>query len=242
MAENDPHNEPDSMDELLEDLSEVDSSNGKVSLKEALYAVGRSSFGPLLAVAGIITLFPLVGDIPGVPTAMGILVMLTCGQLLFGRDHIWLPSWLLKRSVQKEKLQKAIDDSRKPARWMDHFIGSRLLLLTSPVGAYALGAGGMVVAVAMPFMEFIPLSANVAGGALLAIGLALTVRDGILALAAHILVIACVAIVLSAFLWGGDDAEQQQKGQQGETHGPSQTSISHKTNERKPKAMNHEMA
>jgi hypothetical protein len=54
-------------------------------------AVGRRSFGPLLLLAGIVLAAPGVGDIPGVPTVMGLFILLVSGQMLFDRDHFWMP-------------------------------------------------------------------------------------------------------------------------------------------------------
>ncbi|HEX3034413.1 MAG TPA: exopolysaccharide biosynthesis protein [Thermodesulfobacteriota bacterium] len=72
-----------------------------------LKLVGRRSFGPLLLVAGLVTLLPIICDIPGVPTIMGIFVLLIAGQLLFRREHLWLPCWMLNRSVPRDKLRKS---------------------------------------------------------------------------------------------------------------------------------------
>jgi len=52
-----------------------------------------------LLVAGLVMLAPIIGDIPGVPVMMGVLVVLMAGQLLFRREHLCLPRCLLKRSV-----------------------------------------------------------------------------------------------------------------------------------------------
>ncbi len=45
-----------------------------------MQAVGSRSFGPLLLVAGLVTLSP-AGDVPGVPTIMAAFVFLVAGQL-----------------------------------------------------------------------------------------------------------------------------------------------------------------
>lgn len=53
--------------------------------------IGRRSFGPLLLMAGLIILAPVVGDIPGVPSIMGVFIVLVSVQLLIGQEHFWLP-------------------------------------------------------------------------------------------------------------------------------------------------------
>ena len=70
-------------------------------------------------IAGLVTLAPLIGDIPGVPTLMAALVILSSVQLLIGRDYIWLPGWLLERRVSRVRFVKATEWMKRPARWID---------------------------------------------------------------------------------------------------------------------------
>jgi hypothetical protein len=94
------------LEQLLKRIGEAVKDQERVSLGLILEVVGHRSFGPILLVAGLIMLAPLIGDIPGVPVMMGMLVVLTAGQLLFRREHLWLPRWLLKRSVAQDKLDR----------------------------------------------------------------------------------------------------------------------------------------
>lgn len=101
-------NEVNNLDEILSKIEQANSDgNGDVSMEAILESIGRRSFGPLLLLAGLITLAPIVGDIPGVPTLMGIFVLIISGQLIFQRQYFWLPELLLNRSVSKEKITKA---------------------------------------------------------------------------------------------------------------------------------------
>src|SRR6056297_132132 len=91
-----PNMEPDirSLRQLLDTLRTIDHDHNPVNLDDILQVTGRRSFGPVLLVAGLVTLAPLIGDIPGVPTLMALLVVLVSGQLLAGRRQIWLPGFL----------------------------------------------------------------------------------------------------------------------------------------------------
>lgn len=170
--------------QLIEKITEVVEQREHISLDEVLDSMGTRSLGPLLLVAGLITLAPVIGDIPGVPTIMAILVLLIAGQLLFQREHLWLPKWLLTRSVSRQKMQKVLGWSRKPARFVDRYIHSRMPRLVEGKGQYLVALVCIAIALAMPLMEVIPFSANFAGFALAAFGLALIARDGALALVA----------------------------------------------------------
>jgi len=173
---------PSSLAQLLDRLRETTQEGGRVSMADILDTVGPRSFGALLLVAGLITLMPLVGDIPGVPTVMAVFVVLVAGQLLLRRRHLWLPEWLLDRSVEHEKLDTALDWLDRPAQFIDRWLQPRLQWFTHRAAAYPIAIACLFVAALMPIMEFIPFSANLAGAALTAFGLALITKDGLLAL------------------------------------------------------------
>lgn len=177
-------NDATNLQQLLGQIRESAGSSGQVSVNDILNGVGERSFGPVLLLAGLITLAPLIGDIPGVPTILGLMVLLTLGQLLFQRRSIWLPSWISQRSVPRAKLLKGLDWLQKPARFLDRWTGPRLVFLVDGPGLYVMTLICMLVAMAMPAMEVVPFSANGAGAALMAFGLAIVARDGLLALIA----------------------------------------------------------
>lgn len=188
-----------SLEQLLERIGEADGEGDRVSLGAIVEAVGQRSFGPLLLLAGLVTLSP-VGDIPGTPTIMAVLVLLIAGQLLFRRKHFWLPRWLLDRSVAQSKLRKAIGWLRKPARFTDRALRPRLTQLTRAGGIYAIAIVCAVIAFAMPVMEVVPFSATGAGAALTAFGLALIAEDGLLALIAFLFTALTLGVVVYTLL------------------------------------------
>ncbi|HVT45323.1 MAG TPA: exopolysaccharide biosynthesis protein [Thermoanaerobaculia bacterium] len=175
------------LEDLLDRLDQSAEENDPVTLGDLLDAIGRRSFGPLLLLAGLVVLAPVIGDIPGVPTSVAAVVFLAAIQLIFGRKHFWLPRWLLKRSISREKLSKALGWMRKPARFVDRLIRHRLGIFVEGGAVYAIAVVCIIIALTMPFMEVVPFSANIAGAALTALGLALIARDGLLALIAFVM-------------------------------------------------------
>lgn len=171
---------------LLTALRQADDGKQRIPMQAVFAAVGTRSYGPLLLLAGLITLAPLLGDIPGVPTAVGLFVIIVSVQLLAGRDHFWLPAWLLDRSVPRDRYRRALGWMRRPARVTDRILRRRLPLFTSRPAQFAAGVGCLVVGAAMPLMEFVPFSANGAGAALMAFGLSFVAKDGLLALIAFV--------------------------------------------------------
>jgi hypothetical protein len=180
------------LEQLLDRTGEAAEGEDQVSLDAILTEVGRRSFGPLLLLAGLITLAPVIGDIPGVPTIMGLIVFLVAAQLLVGREILWMPQWLLKRSVKREKLGDVQKWLRPPAKFLDRFLRPRLALFIEGSAVRIIALFCVAIAIAMPAMEVVPFSANAAGAGLTAFGLSLTAHDGLFALIAFV----CTAITI----------------------------------------------
>lgn len=186
--------------QLLDRIADTARDKDPVSVDAILQITGRRSFGTLMLLAGIITLAPLIGDIPGVPTIMGLIVLLTAIQLLLNRKKLWLPQLLLRQSVKSEKIINSIKKIYPAARFIDRYLKPRLEVLVQGFMIHVIAVICIGIAVIMPMMEFIPFSANLAGLALTAFGLSLIARDGLLALIAFIFTAAIVALVAYQFI------------------------------------------
>ena len=191
--------EPTNLEQLLDRISKAAREKGPVSVNDILNVLGRRSFGPVLLAAGLVTLAPLIGDIPGVPTIIGAVVFLMAIQLLLGRKHFWLPYWLLRRSVERDKLCKGLEWMRSSARFIDRFLRPRLTVFADDAAVYAIAVICLVIAATMPVMELVPFSANAAGIVLTIFGLSLIARDGLLALIAFVMT-AVTAVAIALYL------------------------------------------
>ncbi len=189
-----------SLEDLLQQIDKTAKSREEVSIESILQVAGRKSFGTLLLLAGIITLAPLVGDIPGVPTLMGMIVFLIAIQLLLNRKELWLPRFLLMRSIQSTRLQNSLDKLYTPAQFIDRYLKPRLTILTRGFMIYLIAFICLGIAVVMPVMEIIPFSANLAGLALTAFGLSLIARDGYLTAFALLITAGIVVGALYRFM------------------------------------------
>lgn len=193
--------EASSLLELLDQIESTADDCEEVSLDSVMDAVGRRSFGPILVLVGLIILAPVLGDIPGVPTIMALVIVLIAGQVLMQREHLWLPRWLLERNVASDKLKKAIKWLRRPARFIDRLLRPRLRHLTQEIGIQTTAILCIIIAAALPPMELVPFSANAAGIALTALGLALIANDGLLAIGATAISAATIGFVLYTVFW-----------------------------------------
>ncbi|MFO7848067.1 MAG: exopolysaccharide biosynthesis protein [Balneolaceae bacterium] len=181
---------------ILREIKVSADAGNEVSVRDILDIVGRRSFGPVLLLAGLVIIAPLIGDIPGVPTIMATIVFLVALQLLLGQKKLWLPNFLLKRSADKKKLFNAIDKLEKPSAYVDKLIKPRIRYLTNGWMIYPVALICLLISFAIPFMEFIPFSANFAGAALTAFGLSLIAKDGLLALFGYIFTISIVVFII----------------------------------------------
>lgn len=155
-------------------------SGEKVSVGMIREVAGQRAAGPMLLFPALVLVSPL-SIIPGVPTLVGISTVLIAGQIAFGRKQLWLPKWLAERclpSKHGEKLLKflkpvseKVDAVAKP-RWQ--------VIVDGPLRR--IGAGlCLMVGVVMPVMEVVPFTSTWAGVVVGTYGLAITVRDGLLA-------------------------------------------------------------
>ena len=173
---------PKTTNELLDRFKKASVDKERVSLGDLLDAVGKRSFGPLLLFAGIIMSAPGISDIPSVPTTVGIFVLIVSGQILFGRDHFWLPGWLLRRSVSSKRLLKLAASKwvRRPAAWVDKFVTERLRIFAGPKSSYIVALITTILALIAPITELVPLSGVGVGAAILCFGISLIAHDGLM--------------------------------------------------------------
>ncbi|SFR63478.1 Uncharacterized conserved protein [Marinobacter daqiaonensis] len=186
----------DSLEAVLDRLRRSRGNRDQVKVEDVLDAAGTRSFGPVVVLAGLVVLAPLIGDIPGVPTVMSLLIMLTIGQRLFRRERIWLPRWLSQRRMSRARFEKGLGWMYRPARFIDRFTGPRLTVLMTNGGNILLTSACLLVAMMLPVMELVPFSANGGGLALLAYGLAIIARDGLLGLIALAITAATIGFVV----------------------------------------------
>lgn len=179
-----PQDEPvHSVSEILDKLRGLADAKNKVSIGDLLDAIGDRSYGPALILPALIEISP-VGGIPGVPTFLAIIVALVAVQLLLGKEHLWLPQVIQRRAISGDKLHKAADKLDGIAERLDRWFHGRLTRLVK--GVWPRIAAGFVILLCLtvPPLEFVPFASTAPMAAIIAFGLALLVRDGLLMLIA----------------------------------------------------------
>ncbi len=172
------------LEAVLGDLQRAAKSNGaKVSVGEIVETFGKRSFGPLLLITGLLGMTP-VAAIPSAPSIIALITVLIAGQLLFGRESIWLPRFLEKLSVKAERVAKAARVAKRPVHIADRIVRPRLQPLTTPLADRLVALACVLVAICVPPLEFLPFVAFVPSLAIFVFGLSLVARDGLLVLIA----------------------------------------------------------
>lgn len=188
-----------SLEQLLDRMDEAGEEEEHVSLDMLMETIGKRSFGPILLLIGLILITPLSG-IPTLPSTMGVAVFLIALQMLVRRKHIWLPSWILRRKIQQQKLAKASQWLRRPARFIDRLVKHRLNVLVEGPGSWPIALVCLLLAVTLPLLEPVPFAASSAGVALSCFGLAMIAHDGLLALLAYSATLGISGLVAYSFL------------------------------------------
>ena len=183
--------EPGGVEKVLGQLDELTTKSGEVCISDVLDDFGGRSVGPFIMLPALLELSP-VGGIPGVPTFLAALISLIAIQLLLGKERIWMPGFLQNRAVESKKLHKGIAKLRGVAHWLDEHSHGRLTLMTRGVWVRIAALVVILLCMTVPPLEVLPFASSGPMLAIAAIGLALTVRDGVVMLIALALGIAAI--------------------------------------------------
>lgn len=150
----------------------------KVGLDRLVEAVGHASFTPLLLIPAIAVATPLSG-IPLFSTMMGILIFLVSVQMLFRREHLWFPQWLLRRKADSTRVKATFERIRPVMQWLDTHTHERLSFLVHRPLIFIPQILCVLTGLMMPFLEFVPFSSSLAGIAVALLAFGMLARDGL---------------------------------------------------------------
>lgn len=191
--------QPDTLGEILDEFDALAQSHGRVAVADLVDAVGPRSYGPFLLVPALIEISPL-GGIPGVPTALAVVVVLFAAQVLSGRKRLWMPGWVARRDVAAGKMKRLVAGARPMATRLDRWFHGRLRWLTSGLGMRLAALACIALACMVPPLELFPFASSVPMGAIALIGLALLVRDGALMIVASLLACGAAGLLIATLL------------------------------------------
>jgi hypothetical protein len=182
-------------------IDAVREQDDRVTVAELAQALHGRAFGMASLIFALPACVPMP---PGVPTVVGLAILLVSLQLAMGRTDLWLPRFIANRSFSREWLLGALEKTRPRLEQVERFAQPRLLFLTGPVGSRLVGLVLLILAVMLilpiPIFGNMPLAFAAA-----ILSVALIERDGRLVLFgvhATVIAIAIVTSVAFAAIWG----------------------------------------
>lgn len=176
-----PQSPPTQLDSLLDALEALARNPDEVPLAAVLQSVGARGFGPLMLMAAAFLILPL-GMIPGVPGVVAVLLGLIGAHMVVARKRLWVPKWLSNRHVSSRVLLASALRARPLARRLRPLLAPRAVgVVDSPLALRLIGLTLMATGAVMFVIGFIPGLPFVLSGHVLLFGLALTARDGVVA-------------------------------------------------------------
>ena len=175
-------------------LRAVRGESAKVSVREIIDALDSRSFGLAVLLFALPSVVPMP---PGVPTVVGIILLIVSIQMAFGREELWLPGILSKREFDRKSLVGAFEGLAPRLAVIEKVMKPRLLFMTGRVGSILIGIIVLVMAVVLilplpPGGNFPPALACAV------LGMGLAQRDGALVLVG--LVVSVVALIAVSFV------------------------------------------
>ena len=196
MSPQDGNTPTDDVIRAVDDVRKADVS----TVRDIIDALGPASFLPLMLIIALAIVTPLSG-VPGVSGVSGVVIALIAGQLLLGRDRLWLPDIILRRAVPSDRVNAALDRIKRPLHWMSAHTTQRITFLAQGPAAKVLLVICMMCGLAMPFLEVLPATSSMLAGAISILCLAIISRDGLLTIAG--LVSLAIALTVLTFLVTG---------------------------------------
>ncbi|MBI1206532.1 MAG: exopolysaccharide biosynthesis protein [Azospirillum sp.] len=146
---------------------------GRVSMADAVAALGSRSFGSCVLVLAVPTILP----IPlGVSVLFNLPIVIFAAQMVAGRGAVALPAWLLGRSMASADAGRLLDRLIALVCRVERLSRPRLLGLVGPGSERWLGFACFLMAVIATIP--LPLVGWLPGFGLVLIGLGLIERDG----------------------------------------------------------------
>lgn len=151
----------------------ADSDEPRVSIGAILDAFGDRAFGALLLIFALPNALPMP---PGTSTVVGSPLVFIAFQLMIGRPVLWLPRFIVERSLAREDFAKIAAKVEPWVARLERLLKPRLLVLTTPLADRFAGAACLVLSIVLILP--IPFGNMPPAAAISAFALGLMERDG----------------------------------------------------------------
>ena len=163
---------------ILTSLAEKTSE--RLSVADIVAVLRDRAFALLVVLLGLPNCLPMP---PPIPLVCGFLLALVAVQMIAGRPAPWLPRALLRRSVPRADVERAVRRAAPIFRRLERFSRPRITVLETAGAIRAIGVVLLILAIGIifalpPIIGQIPL-----GIAVCLLGLGLVERDGLVVIA-----------------------------------------------------------
>jgi hypothetical protein len=159
-------------------LKAIRGESERISVGDIADALDSRAFGLAVLIFALPSVVPMP---PGVPTVVGVALLIVSFQMVIGRHELWLPGFLSKRSFSRVALVSAMEKLIPRLEAVEKIAKPRLIWLTGRAGTVTIG----VVVLIMAIVLILPLPP---GGnfppalACAVLGMGLVERDGLIVL------------------------------------------------------------
>lgn len=175
-------------------LRAVRGDTEKVSVKEIVDALDARSFGLATLLFALPSVVPMP---PGIPTVVGICLLIVSFQMVLGREDLWLPGILSKRTFDRKSLVSAFEGLAPKLQMIERATKPRLLFMTGRAGTVAIGIVVLIMAIVLVLP--LPPGGNFPPALACAVlGMGLAQRDGVIVLIG--LVVSVGALIAASFV------------------------------------------
>jgi hypothetical protein len=182
---------------LLDQL-EAAAGCGAVSVGDLAERIGQRGYGALLIVPALLEITP-IGGVPGVPTVLAVIISLFAVQILLGRQRMWLPRFIEQRQVPVSRLTAGVSGLRPLARRLDGCFRGRFHVLTERAFVRFAALICLLLMLLVPPLEIVPFASSAPMLAVIAFGLTLLIRDGVLMVVAILISGGAFALTFGMF-------------------------------------------
>lgn len=191
-------------DPLTSVLDELAASGHReaVSAGEIVDVFEHRSLGFLLTLFGLIAALPIIGGIPGVSILTGTLILAVIGQSFVGGGSLWLPGFIRRRELGRQRFDKAMEIAHPWVRWIDGYLKPRLTpLVAGRLQRWIISGAAAILAVTFYPLAFVPWGVTAPSLGVLALGLGMMACDGLLVLLGYVLSgVTAYVLVVSVFM------------------------------------------
>jgi hypothetical protein len=168
----------------------------RIPIGDLVHALRNRAFGMTLLLFGIPNCIPMP---PGIPVICGTILILASFPMILGRNELWLPQWLSRKTISKTDLERistlALPWITRLEKWskprLEIFAGHQARRIVGAVVAFL----GFVLILPIPFLGNMP-----PGIAVCIFGLGLIERDGLIILIGFFATVIALAVTV-AMTW-----------------------------------------